>query len=53
MATTSEIELPGLDCGLCGFPSCAEMAGRLDEKPELLKRCRARTSRRPCRSPAP
>jgi uncharacterized Fe-S cluster-containing protein len=39
MATTSEIELPGLDCGLCGFPSCDELASRLDEKPELLKRC--------------
>ena len=39
MATTSEIELPGLDCGLCGFPSCEEMASRLDQKPELLKRC--------------
>ncbi len=39
MATTSEIVLPGLDCGLCGFPSCDEMAGRLDQKPELLKRC--------------
>ena len=39
MATTSEIELPGLDCGLCGFPSCDEMASRLDDKPDLLKRC--------------
>jgi uncharacterized Fe-S cluster-containing protein len=39
MATTSEIELPGLDCGLCGFPSCEEMARCLDDKPELLKRC--------------
>jgi uncharacterized Fe-S cluster-containing protein len=40
MATPiSEIELPGLDCGLCGFPSCDEMAARLPEKPELLKRC--------------
>jgi uncharacterized Fe-S cluster-containing protein len=39
MANVTEIELPGLDCGLCGFPSCAEMAGRLASKPELLKRC--------------
>jgi len=39
MATTSEIELPGLDCGLCGFPSCDEMAARLADKPDLLKRC--------------
>ena len=39
MANVSEIELPGLDCGLCGFPSCDELANRLDEKPDLLKRC--------------
>jgi len=39
MANVSEIELPGLDCGLCGFPSCDELAGRLAEKPDLLKRC--------------
>ena len=39
MATTSEIELPGLDCGLCGFPSCDEMSARLADRPDLLKRC--------------
>ena len=39
MANVSQIELPGLDCGLCGFPSCDDMASRLDDKPELLKRC--------------
>jgi uncharacterized Fe-S cluster-containing protein len=39
MANVSQIELPGLDCGLCGFPSCDELADRLDDKPELLKRC--------------
>ena len=39
MANATEIELPGLDCGLCGFPSCEELAGRLADKPELLKRC--------------
>ncbi len=35
----SELELPGLDCGLCGFRTCADMADRLPDKPELLKRC--------------
>ncbi len=35
----SEVELPGLDCGLCGFRTCADMAARLTDKPELLKRC--------------
>ena len=35
----SELELPGLDCGLCGFRTCTDMAARLSDKPELLKRC--------------
>ena len=35
----SELELPGLDCGLCGFRTCTDMAARLPDKPELLKRC--------------
>lgn len=32
-------ELPGLNCGLCGYRTCAEMAEQLPVKPELLKRC--------------
>jgi uncharacterized Fe-S cluster-containing protein len=32
-------ELPGLDCGVCGFRTCAAMAERLPAQPELLKRC--------------
>jgi len=32
-------ELPGLNCGLCGYRTCAEMAEQLPAKPELLKRC--------------
>jgi uncharacterized Fe-S cluster-containing protein len=35
----SQVELPGLDCGLCGFRTCADMASRLPDKHELLKRC--------------
>lgn len=31
--------LPGLDCGLCGVKTCAELAERLPERPELLGRC--------------
>lgn len=38
MATT-ELKLPGLNCGLCGYRTCAEMAEQLSTKPELLKRC--------------
>lgn len=32
-------DLPGLDCGLCGFRSCEEMAARLETQPELIRRC--------------
>jgi len=32
-------ELPGKNCGACGFRSCAAMAERLDEDPELIRRC--------------
>ncbi len=31
--------LPGLDCGTCGFRTCAELAARLAAEPALLKRC--------------
>lgn len=44
MATTknqneNRIELPGLDCGACGFRTCAALAARMEKDPELLKRC--------------
>lgn len=32
-------DLPGLNCGVCGYRTCAEMARQLLMKPELLKRC--------------
>jgi uncharacterized Fe-S cluster-containing protein len=32
-------DLPGLDCGLCGFRSCSELAARLATQPDLLQRC--------------
>lgn len=31
--------LPGLDCGMCGVRTCADLAARLPERPELLARC--------------
>jgi len=37
-------ELPGLDCGLCGFRTCAELAEAAAAKPELLTRCVQRSS---------
>jgi uncharacterized Fe-S cluster-containing protein len=36
---TTVNELPGLDCGVCGFRTCAEMAVRLETEPQMLKRC--------------
>ena len=34
-----KIELPSLDCGLCGFRKCADLAARLADDPGLIKRC--------------
>ncbi|MDQ7821820.1 MAG: (Fe-S)-binding protein [Candidatus Eremiobacteraeota bacterium] len=31
--------LPGLDCGLCGYRLCSDLSEKLDEKPDLIKRC--------------
>ena len=39
MAESIPYDLPGLDCGVCGYRTCAEFAARLPEKPELIKRC--------------
>lgn len=32
-------DLPGLDCGACGYRKCENLAEKLPEDPELLKRC--------------
>jgi uncharacterized Fe-S cluster-containing protein len=32
-------ELPGLDCGMCGVPTCGQFALRLESDHALLKRC--------------
>ena len=39
MTEISEIQLPGLNCGLCGCRTCDEFKQRLDSAPELLRRC--------------
>ncbi len=39
MAALTVNNLPGLDCGLCGFRSCAALAERLADEPGLIKRC--------------
>lgn len=32
-------ELPGWNCGLCGYRKCEELAERINEEPEIIKRC--------------
>lgn len=32
-------ELPGLNCGLCGYKLCDELAAVLQNKPDMIKRC--------------
>ncbi len=32
-------DLPGLNCGVCGMRSCAELAEQLPGNPDLIKRC--------------
>lgn len=39
MMNKETYELPGLDCGLCGFRTCSEFSVKLFDEPELLKRC--------------
>ena len=42
MITTPGIslkDLPGNNCGACGFRSCAELADKLAEKPDMIRRC--------------
>ena len=39
MPEVAKVELPGLDCGLCGFKHCEELERELVLRPELLKRC--------------
>ena len=39
MAQAANVELPGLDCGMCGYRTCDELQEQLPTKPDLLKRC--------------
>ena len=39
MTQTANIELPGLDCGMCGYRTCDELLEQLPSKPELIRRC--------------
>jgi uncharacterized Fe-S cluster-containing protein len=39
MTEISEIQLPGLNCGLCGYRTCDEFQERLASSPEMIRRC--------------
>jgi uncharacterized Fe-S cluster-containing protein len=39
MASSLDVQLPGLNCGLCGYPSCEEFRGQLAQSPDLIRRC--------------
>ncbi len=39
MREETSVELPGLDCGLCGYRTCEELSARLADEPDLIRRC--------------
>ncbi len=39
MISEPSVVLPGLNCGLCGYRRCEDLAARLDEQPDLIQRC--------------
>jgi uncharacterized Fe-S cluster-containing protein len=39
MVDAVKIELPELDCGLCGYRTCGELRERLSSSPEMIRRC--------------
>jgi len=47
------LELPGLDCGLCGFRSCAELAAAAATDSAQLERCVMRASAAPAAPASP
>ena len=39
MVSVADVQLPGLNCGLCGYPTCEEFHEQYLLSPELLRRC--------------
>lgn len=39
MTNEKIIELPGLNCGICGCRTCEELAIRIEKDPQQIKRC--------------
>jgi uncharacterized Fe-S cluster-containing protein len=42
--TFTVADLPGANCGVCGYRTCAALAEELDKKPDLIKRCLTRST---------
>jgi uncharacterized Fe-S cluster-containing protein len=41
--TVTLADLPGANCGVCGFRTCEAFAEQLERKPDLIKRCISRS----------
>jgi len=39
MTNENIVDLPGLNCGICGYRTCEELANRLENDPQQIKRC--------------
>ncbi|MGO9109164.1 MAG: (Fe-S)-binding protein [Thermoguttaceae bacterium] len=39
MVQVTNLDLPELDCGMCGYRTCDELREQLTSKPDLVKRC--------------
>ncbi|MGC9966854.1 MAG: (Fe-S)-binding protein [Syntrophobacteraceae bacterium] len=39
MRIFKEADLPGLNCGICGFRTCGDFAAQLPQDPTLIRRC--------------
>ena len=54
MSTTTTLasrELPGHNCGLCGYRTCDALAVGLEERPDLITRCISLSQARPDAAP--
>ena len=41
----AQVELPGANCGACGYRTCGALAAELDNKPDLIERCLPRLAK--------
>lgn len=46
MSLTETSNLPGTNCGVCGFRTCEALAEQLETRPDMIKRCITRSDNR-------